>query len=69
MGCRQQHRVDGVIGKHGVEMIVELKTMFGAEVRCALDIRFDGADDLQPVMIAGGLHQIAAPAAEADNRC
>jgi hypothetical protein len=42
--------------------------MFGAKVPCIPNIGLDRADDGNPFIAERGLHKIAAPAAEADNR-
>ena len=67
MRRRQQHRVDRGIGEDGVEIIGQVEIMLGAKVLRARRGRARRRERFSAVRGRGGLDEIAAPAAEADN--
>jgi hypothetical protein len=67
MRRRQQHGVDGGVGKHLVKSAVRSRRCRLAKIPCGSDVGLDGADNFQPRMSMRGVCEIAAPAAEADD--
>src|SRR5258708_1609499 len=64
----QQYRADHAIRKHRVQIVGQLEMIFGAKALRSLEVGLDGTDDVQPFAADRGLDEIAAPAAEADDR-
>jgi hypothetical protein len=68
MRRRQQHRLDGAIAEHGLQIVGQLKIMARAEALRGADLRLDGADDPDAIVAERSLDKGAAPSAEARDR-
>src|SRR5258708_40354594 len=64
----QQDGVDSAIGEDSVKIVGQCELMFGTKLSRALDVGLHGADNPQPFLADRGLDEIAAPAAETDDR-
>src|SRR5258708_31944661 len=64
----QQNGVDRGIGEDSVKIVGQCELMFGTKLSRSLEIGLHGADNPQPFLAARGLDEIAAPAAETDDR-
>src|ERR1700760_4381777 len=69
MRRRQQNRADRAISEHRVQIAGQLKMVLRAKASRHLHGGLDRTDDFQPLVAVRGRDEIAAPAAEADNRC
>src|ERR1700741_1072973 len=69
MRRRQQNRADRAISEHRVQIAGQLTMVLRAKASRRLDDGLDRTDDSQPLVAVRGRDEIAAPAAEADNRC
>src|SRR5882724_400934 len=69
MWRRQQHCIDSWVRQHGIQIVGQIETAFGAKSSRAIDVRLDRAHDFQSLVAARCIHEIAAPAAQADDSC
>lgn len=64
----EQNGIDGVVGEHGVEIGGQVEFMFGAKASRAFDVGLDRSGQFQAAVAVCCTNQVAAPAAEPDNR-